>query len=107
MADFGHDGGKHAPDGDPGPTRSRRIREKAMKALTAALLVCSTITASVCGAGAADWPTRPVKIVVPFGAGGQSDIVARLLAQSLSEHFKQQFYVENVSGGGGASASKL
>jgi tripartite-type tricarboxylate transporter receptor subunit TctC len=44
---------------------------------------------------AADWPSRYVRIIVPFGAGGQSDVVARLIAQSLSETFKQQFYVEN------------
>jgi tripartite-type tricarboxylate transporter receptor subunit TctC len=55
---------------------------------------------------AAEWPTRPVKIVVPFAAGGQSDVVARLFAQSLSETFKNPFYVENQGGGGGAIASK-
>jgi tripartite-type tricarboxylate transporter receptor subunit TctC len=57
-------------------------------------------------ATAAEWPTRPVKIVVPFAAGGQSDVVARLFAQSLSETFKNPFYVENQGGGGGAIASK-
>jgi tripartite-type tricarboxylate transporter receptor subunit TctC len=77
-----------------------------MKALRATVFACATMMAPLSGAAAADWPVRPVKIVVPFGAGGQSDLVARLLAQSLSEHFRQQFYVENLSGGGGANASK-
>ena len=77
-----------------------------MKGLRTALFVCLCLVASLSGAAAADWPTRPVRIVVPFGAGGQSDIVARLFAQSLSEHFKQQFYVENLSGGGTTTGSK-
>jgi tripartite-type tricarboxylate transporter receptor subunit TctC len=71
-----------------------------------ALLVAAFSTIVSISAVAADWPTRPVKIIVPFGAGGQSDLVARLIAQSLSETFKQQFYVENQGGGGGAIASK-
>ncbi|ARQ00075.1 Bug family tripartite tricarboxylate transporter substrate binding protein [Pseudorhodoplanes sinuspersici] len=77
-----------------------------MKGLRAAGLACLWFAASLSGAAATDWPTRPVKIVVPFGAGGQSDIVARLFAQVLSEHFKQQFYVENLSGGGTTLGSK-
>jgi tripartite-type tricarboxylate transporter receptor subunit TctC len=71
-----------------------------------AILVAAFSTIVSISAVAADWPTRPVKIIVPFGAGGQSDLVARLIAQSLSETFKQQFYVENQGGGGGAIASK-
>jgi tripartite-type tricarboxylate transporter receptor subunit TctC len=63
------------------------------------------VAASLGNANAADWPTRPVKIVVPFAAGGQSDIVARLFAQSLSERFKQAFFIENDAGAGGARAS--
>lgn len=76
-----------------------------MKTLRALLVAAFSTIASV-AAVAADWPSRPVKIIVPFGAGGQSDIVARLIAQSLSETFKQQFYVENQGGGGGVIASK-
>jgi tripartite-type tricarboxylate transporter receptor subunit TctC len=71
-----------------------------MKFLTALLFATFTTVASLTAAAAAEWPTRPVKIVVPFGPGGQSDVVARLLAQSLSDTFQQQFYVENQSGGG-------
>jgi tripartite-type tricarboxylate transporter receptor subunit TctC len=44
------------------------------------------------------YPTRPVRMIVPFGPGGPTDAAARLLAQKLSEHFGQQFYVENVPG---------
>ena len=76
-----------------------------MKTLRALLVAAFSTIASV-DAVAADWPSHPDKIIVPFGAGGQSDIVARLIAQSLSETFKQQFYVENQGGGGGAIASK-
>ncbi len=48
---------------------------------------------------ALDYPTRPVRIVVPYPAGIAPDIVARLVAQSLSERLKQQFIVDNRPGG--------
>ncbi len=57
-------------------------------------------------AGAADWPNRPVRIVVPYAAGGQSDVVARVFADSLSTAFGQQFFIENQTGAGGAIAAK-
>jgi tripartite-type tricarboxylate transporter receptor subunit TctC len=52
-------------------------------------------------ARADDWPTRPVTIVVPFGAGGNTDMMARLAAQDLSQKFGQNFIVENRPSPGG------
>jgi tripartite-type tricarboxylate transporter receptor subunit TctC len=47
------------------------------------------------------YPDRPVKIIVPFAAAGPTDLVARLIAQKLSDRFGQQFYIENMAGAGG------
>src|SRR5262252_2068483 len=47
------------------------------------------------------YPDRPVKMIVPFAAAGPTDVVARLIAQKLSEKFGQQFYIENMAGAGG------
>jgi len=47
------------------------------------------------------YPTRPVRVIVPYAPGGPTDIFGRLIAQSLSEHLGKQFYVENTGGAGG------
>jgi tripartite-type tricarboxylate transporter receptor subunit TctC len=52
-----------------------------------------------------EWPSKPVKIVIPFGAGGTSDRFGRLIATELSRVFKQPFYVENKPGAAGATGS--
>jgi tripartite-type tricarboxylate transporter receptor subunit TctC len=57
-------------------------------------------------AQAQDWPQRPVRIIGPYAAGGNADVLARLTAQWLSDAFKQQFVVENRVGGNGVIAAE-
>jgi tripartite-type tricarboxylate transporter receptor subunit TctC len=52
-------------------------------------------------ARAQSWPSKPVKIIAPFAAGGAADTLGRIIAEHLSTAFKQQFYVENRGGAGG------
>ena len=52
-------------------------------------------------AWAQSYPARPVRLIVPYGAGGPTDVFARLVAQKLSDNLGKQFYVENISGASG------
>ena len=74
------------------------MRVSAALALTLAL-------ASV-GSANADYPDKPVRVVVPVAAGGGVDVMARLLAQKLSERLGQQFVVENRAGAAGVIGTK-
>jgi tripartite-type tricarboxylate transporter receptor subunit TctC len=47
------------------------------------------------------YPDRPVRVIVPYGPGGPTDVIARVVAQKLAENTGKQFYIENVPGGGG------
>jgi tripartite-type tricarboxylate transporter receptor subunit TctC len=70
------------------------------------VLVCLTsLAAGTAPSSAADYPNRPVRWLIGFAAGGPVDIVARIMSQWLSEHFGQQFVVENRAGSGGNLAA--
>jgi tripartite-type tricarboxylate transporter receptor subunit TctC len=64
---------------------------------TAAALLAATVAS----AGAQDWPTHHLTLVVPFAAGGSSDTIARITADGISNNLHQPVIVENVTGGGG------
>ena len=64
-------------------------------------LIAAFLTAAPCAVLAQHWPTRPVTMVVPFPAGGPTDVLARYIARHLSEELGQQFVVDNRGGAGG------
>lgn len=71
-----------------------------MRSIVRFVALCAGILLS--GVALADqYPTKPVKVIVPFAAGGPTDVVGRIIAQALSERLKQTLYVENVPGAGG------
>jgi tripartite-type tricarboxylate transporter receptor subunit TctC len=71
-----------------------------------AALVAALICGLGCGAAAAQtYPDRPIKLVVPFGAGGPPDVAARIIADYLSAHLGPIF-IENRPGAGGTIAAK-
>ena len=53
-----------------------------------------------------DWPTRPIRMVVPVSAGGGFDLMARILADGLSQQLPQRVFVENIGGAGGLRATR-
>ena len=68
--------------------------------LSAAAL--AALAASLCVASAQTYPARPVTIIVPYAAGGPTDLIARAIAEKMREPLGQAVVVENVAGGGGA-----
>jgi len=73
------------------------VRTRARLACVAAFFCAITAP----GAQAADYPTKPVRVFVPYGPGGVGDLTMRLLAERLSQNLKQQFIIENRPGAGG------
>src|SRR4051794_7523566 len=55
--------------------------------------------------GAERYPARPVKVIVPYGAGAAADVIARIVTRKLSEDTGAQFYVENLPGAGGVTGT--
>jgi tripartite-type tricarboxylate transporter receptor subunit TctC len=77
-----------------------------MKALIRALVYVVILILAV-PAFAQSYPDKPVKMIVPFAAGGPTDVIARLVAQKLSEAWGQQVYTENVPSGGGNTGAGM
>ena len=84
------------------PTSHRTTTTPIALSLIAACLTLAAVSPALSQGG---YPTRPITVVVPFPAGGPSDVVARIVAESMSKALGQQMVIENVGGAGGTIGS--
>jgi tripartite-type tricarboxylate transporter receptor subunit TctC len=77
-----------------------KAREDVMRRVLATLFFALTLSGAA-HAQTANYPNKPVRVIVPFAAAGPTDVIARLIVQKLSDSLRQQFYVENIPGAGG------
>lgn len=78
--------------------RFSAVGGRSFKSLVKVLVTCTVATPVL----AAEWPKQPVRLVVPFAAGGATDVISRTLGQELGKQWKQTVVVENKVGAGGA-----
>src|SRR5262245_34580326 len=83
---------------DPITMEARMLKMKVGAALAGVLALTGA-------ANSQNWPSHPVTMVVPFAAGGTTDVLGRLIAQRVGETLGQQFVVENIGGAGGMTGS--
>src|ERR1700759_5266730 len=81
------------------------MRESATMRIFYGIIAAAMLLTGAVPSWAEGYPTRPVRIVVGFPAGGPTDVIARIVAQKLSDSLGQQFVVENIPGAGGNTAS--
>jgi tripartite-type tricarboxylate transporter receptor subunit TctC len=101
---------RYHPENIPGGARAMDrlpviVRLVAVAAVRAGIAAwgCAFLLTAAAGA---DWPTKPVRIIVPFAAGGAADTPARMYGEVLSAAYGKQFVVENRTGGGGIPAAE-
>jgi tripartite-type tricarboxylate transporter receptor subunit TctC len=78
---------------------------RATSSIAASLVAACLAAAATSPALAQNYPTRPITVVVPFPAGGPSDVVARIVTESMSKQLAQAMVIENVGGAGGTIGS--
>src|SRR2546421_11349401 len=84
---------------------TRIVGEGAMAAVSRVLLAAMLLLSGIAASSAQNYPSKPVRVVVGFPAGGPTDAIARIVAQKLTDNLGQQFYVENAGGAGGTIAA--
>jgi len=77
------------------------------KVATRGVALCAALIALALPASAQDYPTRQIRLIIPFPPGGSNDVVGRIIAGQLSEKLGKQVFVDNRSGAGGVVGSDL
>src|SRR3984893_17028939 len=83
---------------------THRVTRRAFN--TAAIVAAGALAPLQAALAQSSYPTRPVRVILPFAAGGQADITARLVAERLGEKLGQRFVIENQAGAGGIVAAR-
>ena len=78
-----------------------------MNPLRLLLLLALAASSPMAQAQSGQWPTKPVRVIVPTAAAGTSDFIARIFASRLTEEYGQQFIVDNRPGAGGSLGAEL
>ncbi len=84
-----------------------KVESRKSKVALGVCLLTSAFCLGIATAHAQGYPTKPIRLIVPFPPGGQTDVVARIMAQKMSETFGQQVVVDNRTGAGGTIGSEL
>src|ERR1700739_1051845 len=83
-------------------------KSRSLPIMTAGLLALATAAATPALAQtAADYPTKPVRLIIPFPPGGSNDVVGRMIAQQLSDRLGKQIVVDNRAGAGGVIGTAM
>jgi len=89
------------------PASAQKGRDGMLNRIHASIAVVVALCAVAVDAGAQAWPQRPVRVIVPYAPGGNTDAIARVTAERLTTALGQQFVVENRGGAGGATAAEF
>ena len=90
----------HPPLNTAQPPLTRRPWRRLAQTLLGAVLAASSLAAQ-----AADWPERPIRLIVPFPTGGATDVISRLIAEAASKELNTSIIVDNRTGAGGTIGS--
>jgi tripartite-type tricarboxylate transporter receptor subunit TctC len=78
-----------------------KLRRRGITAMTSSITLLATLVVAVPAAGQDAFPTRPIKLIVPFAAGGAYDVTARLIGEEMSKNLGSAIVIENRPGAGG------
>ncbi len=89
------------------PHKNVRTRWSIITRFACTLLIPFALLAAPRAASADDYPTRPIRLIIPFPPGGSNDVVGRIIANQLGKNLGQQIFVDNRAGAGGVVGSDL